>query len=143
MRIGELATLSSTPTRSLRYYEEQGLIVPNRLHNGYRDYEPHLIDRAIQIRGLIDSGVPTRIIALILPCIDTYRGLLPTDIQPELLTILRAERDRMKDRIEFLSRNLDSLSTYIDTADEALAKRAIHATDREMPARDAPSSDVS
>ena len=34
MRIGELAKLSNTPTRSLRYYEEQGLIVPRRLENG-------------------------------------------------------------------------------------------------------------
>ena len=69
MRIGELAGLSNTPTRSLRYYEEQGLISPTRLANGYRDYEPYMIDRAIQIRGLIDSGIPTKIIALILPCL--------------------------------------------------------------------------
>lgn len=43
MRIGELAELSNTPTRSLRYYEEQGLIIPTRLENGYRDYEPYMI----------------------------------------------------------------------------------------------------
>jgi DNA-binding transcriptional MerR regulator len=77
MRIGELAELSNTPTRSLRYYEEQGLLTPRRLDNGYRDYEPHLIDRAIQIRGLIDSGVPSRVIALILPCLDHNRSSSP------------------------------------------------------------------
>lgn len=123
MRIGELAKLSHTPTRSLRYYEEQGLIAPQRLENGYRDYEPHLIDRAIQIRGLIDSGVPTKIIALILPCLDENRGLLPEEISPELLTVLREEHDRMADRIAFLSRNQESLSCYIVAADEALAER--------------------
>ena len=128
MQIGELAKLSHTPTRSLRYYEEQGLIIPRRLNNGYRDYEPHLIDRAIQIRGLIDSGVPTKIIALILPCLDKPRGIVPDDIQPELLTILRDERDRMTHRIVFLTRNRDSLSSYIDAADESLAKRTTGAT---------------
>lgn len=123
MRIGELAKLSNTPTRSLRYYEEQGLIVPHRLENGYREYDPYLIDRAIQIRGLIDSGVPTKIIALILPCLDKPRGIVPDDIQPELLAILRDEREKMTQRIDFLTRNRDSISTYIEAADAALARR--------------------
>ena len=123
MRIGELAELSNTPTRSLRYYEEQGLLAPRRLENGYRDYEPHLIDRAIQIRGLIDSGVPSRIIALILPCLDVNRGLLPEEIGPELLMLLRQERDRMTGRIDFLAANRESLTRYIDAADRASATR--------------------
>ena len=123
MRIGELAKLSNTPTRSLRYYEEQGLIIPTRLENGYRDYQPYLIDRAIQIRGLIDSGVPTKIIALILPCLGKPRGIVPDDIQPELLTILRDERDRMTQRIDFLTRNRDSIATYITAGEEALERR--------------------
>ena len=123
LRIGELAKLSNTPTRSLRYYEEQGLIVPRRLENGYREYDPYLIDRAIQIRGLIDSGVPTKIIALILPCLDKPRGIVSDDIQPELLAILRDEREKMTQRIDFLTRNRDSISTYIEAADAALARR--------------------
>ena len=127
MRIGELAKLSNTPTRSLRYYEEQGLIVPRRLANGYREYDPHLIDRAIQIRGLIDSGIPTKIITLILPCLEQPRGIVPEDIEPELLAILRAERDRMTHRIDFLTRNRDSIATYIDAANAALDKRLAEA----------------
>jgi DNA-binding transcriptional MerR regulator len=123
MRIGELAKLSNTPTRSLRYYEEQGLIVPQRLENGYRDYGPYLIDRAVQIRGLIDSGISTKIIALILPCLGQPRGIVPEDIQPELIAILRAEQERMTHRIDFLTRNRDSIATYIEAADDALARR--------------------
>jgi DNA-binding transcriptional MerR regulator len=123
MRIGELAKLSNTPTRSLRYYEEQGLIVPERLENGYRDYGPYLIDRAVQIRGLIDSGISTKIIALILPCLDKPRGIVPEDIQPELIAVLRSEQERMTQRIDFLTRNRDAIATYIDAADEALARR--------------------
>lgn len=55
----ELAELSNTTDWSLSYDEEQGLIIPLRFENGYRDYEPYMIDRAIQIRGLIDSGILT------------------------------------------------------------------------------------
>jgi len=123
MRISELAKLSHTPARSLRYYEEQGLIKPSRLENGYRDYQPYLIDRAIQIRGLIDAGIPTKIIALILPCLDTPRGIVPEDIEPELIAILADERDRMTQRIDFLTRNRDSIATYIDAANTALEAR--------------------
>lgn len=123
MRIGELARLSKTPARSLRYYEEQGLIIPRRLENGYREYDPHLIDRAIQIRGLIDSGVPTKIISLILPCLGKPRGIVPDDIEPELLDILRGERERMTHRIDFLTRNRDSIDSYITAGEQALARR--------------------
>ena len=123
MRIGELAKLSNTPARSLRYYEEQGLIVPRRRENGYREYDAYLIERAIQIRGLLDSGVPTRIIALILPCLDTPRGIVPDDIEPELVKILRDERDRMTERIDFLTKNRDSIAAYIGAAEAALQRR--------------------
>jgi DNA-binding transcriptional MerR regulator len=123
VRIGDLAKLSNTPTRSLRYYEEQGLLTPARRDNGYRDYGPHLVDRAIQIRGLLDAGVPTKIIALILPCLENPHGIIPEDIGPELLEVLHEEHDRMSARIDFLSRNRELLSAYIGVADEALAQR--------------------
>ena len=109
--------------KALRYYERLGVLTPVRGENGYREYDPYLIDRAIQIRGLIDSGVPTKIIALILPCLDKPRGIVPDDIQPELLAILRDEREKMTQRIDFLTRNRDSISTYIEAADAALARR--------------------
>ncbi|MEF9982479.1 MAG: MerR family transcriptional regulator, partial [Glutamicibacter sp.] len=61
MRIGELANRTGVPTRMLRYYEEQGLITPLRLENGYRDYDEYLVERVLKIRRLLDSGVPSRI----------------------------------------------------------------------------------
>ncbi|WP_327293034.1 MerR family transcriptional regulator [Streptomyces sp. NBC_01198] len=67
MRIGELSTRTDTPHRLLRYYEEQGLIVAGRLGNGYRDYDEACVDRVIQVRGLLDAGLPTRIIRVLSP----------------------------------------------------------------------------
>jgi DNA-binding transcriptional MerR regulator len=39
--------------------------------NGYRNYDERLVDRVMQIRGLLEAGLPTRIIKKILPCLDT------------------------------------------------------------------------
>ena len=69
MRIGELAQRTGASRRLLRYYEEQGLIVPDRSDNGYRDYDPRYVDRVRQIRGLLGAGLTTRIIKQILPCL--------------------------------------------------------------------------
>ena len=60
MRIGELSERTGTPRRLLRYYEEQGLLVPDRTPNGYRDYAERTVDRVLQIRGLLEAGLPTR-----------------------------------------------------------------------------------
>ncbi|MDH6280800.1 MerR family transcriptional regulator [Prescottella agglutinans] len=120
MRIGELAKLTDTSTRALRYYEDEGLVVPHRMANGYRDYDDYLIDRVIQIRGLLDAGLPTRIIKQILPCLDKPRTIHFSDATPEMLATLERERDRMGERIDVLTRNRDAISEYLDTV-KALA----------------------
>ena len=38
MNIGEAAEQSGLPTKTIRYYEEIGLVSPGRASNGYRDY---------------------------------------------------------------------------------------------------------
>ncbi|MEV0144787.1 MULTISPECIES: MerR family transcriptional regulator [unclassified Nonomuraea] len=114
MRIGELSERTGTPRRLLRYYEEQGLIVPARCANGYRDYDERLVDRVVQIRGLLDAGLPTRIIKQILPCLDKPRVIHFPDATPEMLATLQGELDRMNDRITCLTRNRDAIEEYLD-----------------------------
>jgi DNA-binding transcriptional MerR regulator len=122
MRIGELSKLTDTPARSLRYYEEQELIIPRRLANGYREYDEYLINRVNQIRGLIDSGLPTKIIKQILPCVDKTPTIHPSDATPELLVVLQVQRDRMNQRIDCLTRNRDAISDYIGVVTETIAQ---------------------
>lgn len=38
MNIGNAAEATSLPTKTIRYYEDIGLIKPDRAENGYRDY---------------------------------------------------------------------------------------------------------
>jgi DNA-binding transcriptional MerR regulator len=114
MKIGELARLSGASTRALRYYEDEQLVVPRRMPNGYREYDDYLVDRVIQIRGLLDTGLPTRVIKQILPCLDKPRTIHFTDATPEMLATLEHERDRMDQRIEFLARNRDAITDYLE-----------------------------
>lgn len=75
MRIGELAQASGTTTKTLRFYEEQGLLPPaDRTPSGYRDYTADALGRLdfihrgraagltlAQIRQFVairDSGAP-------------------------------------------------------------------------------------
>ncbi|MDX2827775.1 MerR family transcriptional regulator [Streptomyces ipomoeae] len=114
MRIGELSQRTGTPRRLLRYYEEQGLIAADRAPNGYREYDERFVDRVLQIRGLLDAGLPTRIIKQILPCLDKPQTIYFPDATPEMLATLRNEQDRITERIRCLTRNRDAIGEYLD-----------------------------
>jgi DNA-binding transcriptional MerR regulator len=113
MRIGELSKKTGVPSRMLRYYEEQELITPRRLDNGYREYDDYLIDRVKKIKGLIDSGIPTRIVTNILPCLGQPQTIVVENADPALFELLETERDRMSEKIEFLTHNRDALTSYL------------------------------
>jgi DNA-binding transcriptional MerR regulator len=122
MRIGELAERTGVPRRLLRYYEEQGLITPRRLDNGYREYDDRLVDRVMKVRGLLDSGIPTRIIADMLPCLDQPQDIVVANPDPELRKILVRERERMAGRIALLEHNRDALTRYIAAMDRSAGR---------------------
>lgn len=124
MKIGELAQKTGVPARMLRYYEEQGLIAPRRLQNGYREYEDYLVHRVRKIRGLLDSGIPTRIIGDMLPCLNNTEATVVADPDPELREMLVEQRDKMTERISFLEQNRDALTRYIEAMDRAVPASA-------------------
>ncbi|MBS8272985.1 Cu(I)-responsive transcriptional regulator [Thalassospira tepidiphila] len=41
MNISDAAADSGLPAKTIRYYEDIGLVSPGRLANGYRDYDEH------------------------------------------------------------------------------------------------------
>jgi DNA-binding transcriptional MerR regulator len=132
MRIGTLSSQTGTPRRLLRYYEEQRLLAPSRTPNGYRWYDAASVDRVMQIRGLLDAGLPTRIIKQILPCLDRPRTIYFPDATPEMLALLEHERDQTTRRIACLRRNRDAIEAYLD---EVRRRRGVHAVDSGEPER--------
>jgi DNA-binding transcriptional MerR regulator len=114
MRIGELAERTGVSRRLLRYYEEQGLLTPSRSQNGYREYGERHVHVVQQISGLLDAGLPTRIIAQLLPCLDKSESVYVPDVTPEMIVTLRREHARLSERISCLTRNRDAIADYVD-----------------------------
>lgn len=114
MRIGELAAHTGVPPRMLRYYEQHGLITAERHANGYRDFEEHTVELVRQICGLLDAGIPVKIIKQILPCLsDTDEIYFPVP-DPEMLAALEEQRDRMTRKAECVLKNRDAIADYLD-----------------------------
>ncbi len=58
VRIGEFARLADTNIRTLRYYEELGVLVPHsRSKGGFRYYRKSDLNRLNMIKGLQDLGL--------------------------------------------------------------------------------------
>ena len=57
MRIGELASVTGVSVRSLRYYEEQGLLNSRRSASGQRLYADDAASRVATIQSLYAAGL--------------------------------------------------------------------------------------
>ena len=65
LKIGEVAEMLNTTVRSIRYYEEEGLLVPDRTDGGTRQYSEHHLGRLKAILHLADNGFSLDAIGLI------------------------------------------------------------------------------
>lgn len=116
MRIGELARRTGVSERSLRYYEEQELLVSDRTPGGHRDYPERAVDRVIRIQELFAAGLTSKKIARLLPCMRDADGGPSEIATPRLVTDLTAERDRIDRMIIELANSRDVLDEVIDAA---------------------------
>ncbi|MCF1600379.1 MerR family DNA-binding transcriptional regulator [Streptomyces muensis] len=117
MRIGQLATKTGVSARMLRHYEKLGLITPERLDNGYRDYGADLVDRVEKISNMVAAGIPVRIVGAILPCLDQRHDIIVDD--PAFRAVLVEQLARMTERAESIERNRAALASYIEAIDRA------------------------
>lgn len=119
MKIGELARKTGTSIRMLRYYEEQGLLTPYRMTNGYRAYSGDDVLTIKRIQALGEAGMTLPVIRKFLPCSLDGRGAFePCD---ELLAILHQQIDLVKTRREKLDESLALLNSLLRTTDNRLA----------------------
>ena len=58
MKIKQVEELVGITRKNIRFYEEQGLLAPDRAENGYREYGQADVDRLMQIKLLRKLGVP-------------------------------------------------------------------------------------
>lgn len=119
MRIGELSRQTGVSVRALRHYEAEGLIQPARRANGYRDFGDGAVEAVRQIRGMIESGLPIRIIREILPYVDGPAALMPEVPCAYMLGEVARQRELLDRRIRSLTGNRDALDTYLRAARSA------------------------
>ncbi|MBB3661312.1 MULTISPECIES: MerR family transcriptional regulator [Prauserella salsuginis group] len=105
MRIGELADASGVSTRSLRYYEQQGLIEARRTAGGWRDFDESMVERVVMIQHLFAAGLCSGTVNQLLPCLQA-----PPDERNGVMERLLAEEvARLEDKRRDIDRELDTL----------------------------------
>ncbi|WP_033217439.1 MerR family transcriptional regulator [Kitasatospora phosalacinea] len=110
MRIGELAVRTGASPRSLRYYEQQGLLVSARTPSGQRCYGDEHVQRVALIRTFLAAGMSSRTIARLVPCMKR-----PTmDGARRASAVMSQERARLSSEIDSLAAAREALDHLIE-----------------------------
>ncbi|ONI76243.1 MerR family transcriptional regulator [Actinosynnema sp. ALI-1.44] len=130
MRIGELARRTGVSARSLRYYEQQGLVHSTRSDGGQRLYSVDEVARIAIVRQLFDAGLSSKVIARLLPCVDSDDD----GVSEAAFTTMVGERDRLTADITRLVEARDALDELIET--NTRHRLAVRRGDRAADVRD-------
>lgn len=108
MKVGEAARVLNTSTRTLRFYEEQGILTPRRTPKGVRLYSDDDIALVHVIQRLTDLGITLRDIVELA----TTRSRSETGDQAShkvftLLEGLRQNMEQKKRECEFVLEQID------------------------------------
>ncbi|MFF4623691.1 MerR family transcriptional regulator [Nonomuraea jabiensis] len=112
MLIGELARASGVTVRALRYYEQQGLLQPERASNGYRQYDRGAVTKVRNIQLLLSNGFTAQDVRGFLPCLDDGAVSLGPACPPSVEAVTR--------RVEVLDERIAELSAVRDRLVQAL-----------------------
>jgi DNA-binding transcriptional MerR regulator len=111
MRIGELSERTGASPRSLRYYEQQGLLSSDRQSNGYREYPVNAVAIVQTIKSLLEIGLPTVLVKDVLPCTVGERSEAAC---PQLLQQIAELRDDVRAKADRFNTIENSLSSYLE-----------------------------
>lgn len=133
MRIGELSARTGASRRSLRYYEEQGLLVSTRSPSGQRCYDDDHVQRVALIQTFLAAGMSSRTIARMVPCMTE-----PTVHRArQALTVMNQEHARLSVTIDSLTAAREALEHLIDVNETYMANTAdeqdLRLLDQEFP----------
>jgi DNA-binding transcriptional MerR regulator len=106
MLIGELATKAGTSARTLRYYEQHGLVRAQRDPHGYRRYDEAELRVVQEIRALLAAGFGLDDIRPFVACLRA--GNASGHVCPDSVAVLR--------------RRLAEVDTYLDQLTEVRAR---------------------
>ncbi|HEY4455977.1 MAG TPA: MerR family transcriptional regulator [Pseudonocardiaceae bacterium] len=116
MRIGELARKAGTSTRSLRYYEEHGLLPARRSANGHREYDESDLRLVREIRGLLTIGFALEETRPFVECLRS--GHESGDACPASVEVYRRKLAEVEDYLSRLTTIRDHLKTQLAKTDD-------------------------
>lgn len=105
MRIGELADASGVSARSLRYYEQLGLIRAGRTQGGWRDFDDSMVERVVMIQHLFAAGLGSTTVNELLPCLEAP----PEERTGVMEQLLAQEAQRLEAKRRDIDRELNTL----------------------------------
>ena len=118
MRIGELAERAGVPVKTIRYYEEIGVVAaPPRTASGYRDYDTSVVERLAFVRAAQAVGLTLGEIREIVALRD--RGETPCEHVANLLGKRAAEIEARIASLQRLEKELRRLARRARTLDPA------------------------
>ena len=121
MLIGELATRAGTSTRTLRYYEQHGLVRSSRDPRGYRLYEDAELRVVREIRVLLDSGFGLDDIRPFVACLRA--GNATGHVCPDSVAVLRRKLAEVETYLDQLAGVRDRLRGQLTQAIEERESR--------------------
>lgn len=97
MRIGELSARTGASARSLRYWEQHGLLHTVRQPNGYRGYPESAVQRVRNIQAMLSVGFSVEEIRAFTDCLDDDMRSKP--ISPLAVRLLEERLRQLDERI--------------------------------------------
>ena len=117
MKIGELSEKSRYPVKTIRYYEDIGILDrPTRDINGYRNYDKNALNQLQFIRNGQAAGLKLKEIMQILAI--RKKGEIPCQHVRQLLRHHLEEVIFRLNELEEAKENLEYLLTYADSFDQ-------------------------
>ncbi|MGH9290337.1 MAG: heavy metal-responsive transcriptional regulator [Acidimicrobiales bacterium] len=118
MRIGELADRAAVPVKTIRYYEDIGVLAPPpRTPSGYRDYDDTAVDRLAFVRAAQSVGLSLGEIRETIALRD--RGQTPCEHVVDLLQRRALEIEDRIHALQHLQGELQRLARRARTLDPA------------------------
>ncbi|MGH1285433.1 MerR family transcriptional regulator [Bacillus toyonensis] len=121
MRIGELSKETGVSERSLRHYEEKGLLPSNRLTNGYRDFDKSAIEKVELIQMYLQLGLNLEETARMLRCLEIEPYLYKNPCS-SILALYEDKLDEVTRQISLLSSIQTNLQKHVSLLQQAKEK---------------------
>lgn len=117
---GEMARLSKNTLRTVRFYEEAGILHPiGRTEGGHRVFEKSQLERLLWITDMREAGMSLEQIRELLEM--KQKAASGGDAARKATEVLKTHIEELRSKIEVLTRLSDDLAHTVETAAACLA----------------------